>query len=50
MKAGKHLNMGFPIAEVNHLGETVLTKEKNTGGLVTVATVVTQLVYEIQGP
>jgi hypothetical protein len=50
MKTGKHLNMGFPIAEVDELGQTVLTKEKNTGGCVTVQSVVSQLVYEIQGP
>lgn len=47
---GKHLNMGFPIAEVDSSGVVVLTKEKNTGGEVSIATVTSQLVYEIQGP
>jgi hypothetical protein len=50
MKAGKHLDMGFPIAEVDHQGECVITKEKNTGGCVNIATVTSQLIYEIQGP
>ena len=52
MKAGKHLNLGFPIANVDHRGECVLTKEKNTpnGGMVTVDSVSSQLLYEIQGP
>jgi hypothetical protein len=50
LKAGKHLNMGFPIAEIDHLGGIVVTKEKNTGGCVNIATVTSQLIYEIQGP
>lgn len=50
IKAGKHVNMGFPIAEVDHKGECILAKEKDTGGIVTVATAASQLVYEIQGP
>ncbi|OIW28422.1 DUF1446-domain-containing protein [Coniochaeta ligniaria NRRL 30616] len=50
MKTGKHVNMGFPIAEVDFRGECVLAKEKGTGGCVTVESVTSQLVYEIQGP
>ncbi|KAH8670337.1 hypothetical protein BGZ60DRAFT_407220 [Tricladium varicosporioides] len=49
-KQGKHLNLGFPIAEVDSKGEVTIVKEKNTGGLVSVDTVVSQLVYEISGP
>ncbi|CAK7228054.1 hypothetical protein SBRCBS47491_006774 [Sporothrix bragantina] len=43
-------NLGFPIAAIEANGETVLTKEANTGGEVSVGTVTSQLVYEIQGP
>ncbi|RDW65637.1 acyclic terpene utilization AtuA family protein [Aspergillus mulundensis] len=50
LKAGKHLNVGFPIAHIDHRGETLLTKEANTGGVITVGSVTSQLVYEIQGP
>ena len=52
IKTGKHVNLGFPIACINHHGEITLTKEKNslTGGMVTVDSVSSQLLYEIQGP
>jgi hypothetical protein len=50
IKAKKHVNLGFPIAAINHRGECDLTKEKNTGGMVTVDSVSSQLLYEIQGP
>ncbi|KAJ2904557.1 hypothetical protein MKZ38_007756 [Zalerion maritima] len=43
-------NLGFPIAEVAADGSCVITKEKNTGGEVSVGTVSSQLLYEIQGP
>ncbi|KAH6886417.1 hypothetical protein B0T10DRAFT_530604 [Thelonectria olida] len=44
-----HLNMGFPIAEVDYKGECIIVKEKNTGGAVNVGTVASQLLYQIQG-
>ena len=50
LKKGKHMNVGFPIAEIDHRGECILTKEKNTGGCITVGSVTSQLLYEIQGP
>lgn len=50
IKSGKHVNMGFPIAEVEYNGEFTLTKEKNTGGCMTVASATSRLLYEIQGP
>ena len=52
IKAGKHVNLGFPIAAIDHRGETILTKEKNspTGGMVSVDSVASQLLYELQGP
>ncbi|KAF2843299.1 DUF1446-domain-containing protein [Patellaria atrata CBS 101060] len=50
MKAKKHINIGFPIAEVDHTGVCVIAKEKNTGGVVNTETVISQLVYEISGP
>lgn len=50
MKMKKHLNLGFPIAEVSTNGECVITKEQNTNGVVDVGTVTSQLLYEISGP
>lgn len=50
LKKGKHLNVGFPIAEVDYDGTCVLTKEDNTSGCITVSSVTSQLLYEIQGP
>lgn len=32
MKTGKHVNMGFPIAEVEYDGNFSIAKEKNSGG------------------
>ncbi|OQV03598.1 hypothetical protein CLAIMM_08620 [Cladophialophora immunda] len=43
-------DFGFPIAEIEASGEFVITKEANTGGIVTVGSVLSQLLYEIQGP
>lgn len=41
---------GFPIAEVAADGSSVITKHWDTGGLVSVGTVTSQLLYEIAGP
>lgn len=45
----KFVDPGFPIAEVDRDGSCVITKHPNTGGLVTVDTCRSQLVYELQG-
>ena len=41
---------GFPIAEIERDGSSVITKHDDTGGLVSVGTVTAQLLYEIAGP
>lgn len=43
-------DMGYPIAEIDHKGDAVITMEKGRDGLVNTATVASQLLYEIQGP
>jgi len=43
-------NVGFPIAEMHADGSSVITKHPDTGGLVAVGTVTTQLLYEIREP
>ena len=48
--AGGWSDMGFPIAEISNTGQVVITKQKNSGGAVTVNTCSSQLLYEIQGP
>lgn len=43
-------DIGFPIAEISKDGRVVITKQKDTGGAVTIDTCSSQLLYEIQGP
>ncbi|KAJ5638227.1 hypothetical protein N7490_008106 [Penicillium lividum] len=44
-------NIGYPIAEISAEGDVVITKQAHaTGGVVTVDTCTSQLLYEIQGP
>ncbi len=41
---------GFPIADIDQSGSSVITKHESHGGLVSVGTVTAQLLYEISGP
>lgn len=47
---GGWTNLGYPIAEISSTGAVVITKQKCSGGAVTVDTCTSQLLYEIQGP
>jgi hypothetical protein len=47
---GGWTDIGYPIAEISSTGSVVITKQKNSGGTVTVDTCISQLLYEIQGP
>ncbi len=42
--------IGFPLAELQADGSSVITKHPGTGGTVTIGTVTAQLLYEIGGP
>lgn len=50
LQANNFTNLGFPIAEIEADGGLVITKEENSGGIITIQTVTAQLLYEIQGP
>jgi hypothetical protein len=43
-------NIGFPIAEIFADGSCAIIKELKTGGEISVGSVASQLLYEIQGP
>lgn len=43
-------HVGFPIAEIDARGGCILTKAEGTGGLVTLASVKEQLLYEVHDP
>jgi len=43
-------HLGFPIAEIDADGSSVITKHPGTGGAVTVDTVTAQLLYEVDTP
>jgi len=45
-----HRRPGYPIAEIEADGSSVITKHSDTGGLVSVGTVIAQLLYEIAAP
>lgn len=49
-EGARWLDLGYPIAEIGADGEVVITKQKNTGGILSVATCTSQILYEIQGP
>ncbi|KAF2822831.1 DUF1446-domain-containing protein [Ophiobolus disseminans] len=42
--------IGYPIVEISHSGQVIVTKNKGSGGEVSVNTLTSQFLYEIQGP
>jgi hypothetical protein len=49
-EVAKPYRSGYPIAEIDAGGRTVITKPEGSNGAVTVDTVKSQYLYEIQGP
>lgn len=45
----KQYRVGYPIAEIDAMGQCIITKPKNSNGAVTVDTIKAQFLYEIQG-
>jgi hypothetical protein len=43
-------NIGYPIVEISESGEVIVTKNKGSAGEVSVNTLTSQFLYEIQGP
>jgi hypothetical protein len=43
-------DMGYPIAEISHDGQVIITKQLSSGGEISIDTCLSQLLYEIQGP
>lgn len=43
-------NIGYPIVEISQSGQVVITKNQGSGGEVSVNTLTSQFLYEIQGP
>ncbi|KAF2745488.1 DUF1446-domain-containing protein [Sporormia fimetaria CBS 119925] len=43
-------NIGYPIVEISSSGEVIVTKNQGSGGEVSVNTLTSQFLYEIQGP
>ena len=43
-------DIGYPITEISSTGQVIITKNKGSGGEVSVGTCSSQLLYEIQGP
>jgi len=49
-RPGTPIRFGFPWADISSDGSSVIGKHDGTGGVVTVGTVTSQLLYEIGGP
>jgi hypothetical protein len=43
-------NVGYPIVEIAQSGEVIVTKNQGSGGEVSINTLTSQFLYEIQGP